>query len=103
MLLQHVSLWISQNVKEIWRTTPKAVLVGLPKIIDNVTLIGTLIKDKSSGFYKQHKKKASVHVGLCKMGVYLKYNDPDYMLCIVLSNASEKCTQPSLHTGLFMV
>nr|POE67559.1 hypothetical protein CFP56_65007 [Quercus suber] len=37
---------------QLQRTTPKVVLAGLPKIIDNFTVIGTLIKDKSFGFYK---------------------------------------------------
>ena len=31
------------------------------------------------------------------------FADPNYMICVVLSNASETCAQPSLHTGLFTV
>nr|POE89131.1 hypothetical protein CFP56_70462 [Quercus suber] len=38
--------------KEIWWTTPKVFLAGLLKSLAIVTLIGTLIKERSSGFYK---------------------------------------------------
>ncbi|KAF3968333.1 hypothetical protein CMV_007760 [Castanea mollissima] len=44
--------WTSVVCKEIWRTTPKVFWLDFLKSLTIVTLIGTLIKDKSSGFYK---------------------------------------------------
>ncbi|KAF3965913.1 hypothetical protein CMV_009943 [Castanea mollissima] len=38
--------------EEIWRTTPKVFWRDFLKSLTIVTLIGTLIEDKSSGFYK---------------------------------------------------